>query len=380
MPEEITIHVFACGQGDTLLLSLRDKWVLVDCNLPAGEVRSGFFAKLDELGVQRLDVLCLTHSHHDHYHGMEQVVEHFTTGGRSLGIFCDGGVDPEQVIAAIKGENRTPHAYVSEHERLYEKLSDLIVSGRVRRFVANRDSRPVLRQGTDLYMLPVGPSSQVLADTTLQATGAGDWTSTLRKRINQLSVVLALCVRSGGATLDALLAADTDGPGLNDACRSLDEFESRTTPGGFDLVKVPHHGSLDSHDGSNVCQRTKLGERLAVICCNGESKKLPDRIVIRAFLDAGWQVLPTARRVHAPVSVTRSSSLLTMSGKSPAALGSILVKNEHLEITWSATNGLRFHPPDAAIARQDVNNYGTAQKAVRSAASPASQAPPLALP
>ena len=87
----VEVHVFHCGQGDTLLLRLdRSKWVLLDCNLP-GKAADEFIAKLEELGVHRLDLVCLSHPDRDHYTGMERVLEYFTEAPRQIGTFCDAG-------------------------------------------------------------------------------------------------------------------------------------------------------------------------------------------------------------------------------------------------------------------------------------------------
>ncbi len=318
MTGEITIHVFACGQGDTILLSLRGKWVLIDCNLPEGEIRETFFDKIRALDIRRLDVLCLTHPHEDHYHGMEQVVDYFTTDGRTLGMFCHSGLNPHVVIKIIKEARRSTPARINEYDRLSTKLSKLFQARTVAEFRAYREGRPILRNGPDLYLVPVGPNARTVDDITLRAAGKADWNSWLRKSVNRLSVVLALCVRTDKreVSLDALLAADTDGEGFEDACKSLEEYHDDGARCGFDLVKIRHHGSLDSHQGSSICGRAKAdcGNRLAVVCCNGESRKLPDRVVMRAFLDAGWKVLPTARRLRAPSANSRSYSALTMVG------------------------------------------------------------------
>src|SRR4051794_16708149 len=91
----VMIYVFECGQGDTVLVNLPgNKWVLVDCHLPEGRIRKHFFQFIDGLGIKKLDLVCLTHAHRDHFHGMLQVVEHFTKPGKSIGYYCDSGVDP----------------------------------------------------------------------------------------------------------------------------------------------------------------------------------------------------------------------------------------------------------------------------------------------
>ena len=65
------VFFLECGQGETILLHLEGRyWVLIDCYLPKGPIRDSFFELVDRLQIRRLDVLCLTHPHDDHYHGM----------------------------------------------------------------------------------------------------------------------------------------------------------------------------------------------------------------------------------------------------------------------------------------------------------------------
>ena len=62
------------------------------------------------------------------------------------------------------------------------------------------------------------------------------------------------------------------------------------------MVKVAHHGSLDSHRGSTVCRCHKTqGECVAAIS-TGDFDVLPDREVLQDFLDNDWTVILTTKR------------------------------------------------------------------------------------
>ena len=261
MPSEIKIFVFACGQGDTILLSLFGKWALVDCNLPEGEIRDHFFARIQELGVEQLEVLCLTHPHQDHYLGMEKVVEYFTTNGRSINTFCDTGLHPILIIKILKRVRLATPARIREYERLYQKMSALMKAGVVRDFPGNDTTRPIPGFTADVRLVLVGPSAARLRENALVAVEEGRVTSRLRDQLNRLSLVLALQVRSESKSFDALLAADTDGAGFNGACETLREGNGSETTSEFDLVKVAHHGSHDSHQNSLVVSARKIWDQ-----------------------------------------------------------------------------------------------------------------------
>jgi ribonuclease BN (tRNA processing enzyme) len=264
---DVEIYVIPCGKGDTIILHLLKKsWVLIDCNLPQGPVRDEFFKKVELLGIQRFDVICLTHPHGDHFTGMRQVLEHFTSSGRSVGHFCDSGPTPRQVSETLKGTSS-----FSEYKRLYRFIVQAVKAGRMGYFPAaeNAEPMPVLRRSDVLQLLPLGPrpEAQLIDFHRTLESGAvhGD--------PNNLSLVLALIVRTPQREFDALLAADVDGNGFKNALQCLERRLESPNSFKFDVIKVAHHGSLDSHRGSGAAE-----------CCKGDRNVLrPFRLVAPGF-------------------------------------------------------------------------------------------------
>jgi competence protein ComEC len=70
-PEGLRITVLDVGQGDAILLQVAEGAVLVDQGPPEADVAG----QLEELGVERLDALVLTHPQRDHIGGAAEVVE-----------------------------------------------------------------------------------------------------------------------------------------------------------------------------------------------------------------------------------------------------------------------------------------------------------------
>lgn len=344
----VSLHLFQCGQGDTVLLGFSNgKWVLVDCNLPTGDVRREFFETTARLNISRLDLICLTHAHDDHYTGMEAVIRHFTSGGRSVGVFCDGGPEPKQIATLMRRKSR-PTSSILAYESLYRCVWDLIKAKKISYFRADENSRSIYVGDDDsMQIVPLGPRAAIAGIAvreTLLPVGR------IRQDINLLSVILALCIRKQEGAFDALLAADADAAGINFAIESVEKLVP--SAGYFDMIKVSHHGSLASHKSCFAHQRKKAGVHAVAAVSSGHFDVLPDRAVLNDYLTEGWNVLLTTKRV-APQA---SSTPLTLSGKSDVF--SILRQNLHL--SWNPTDGLRWSPDQALMHRDELKYYKTA--------------------
>jgi beta-lactamase superfamily II metal-dependent hydrolase len=275
----IEIIVFDCGHGDTILLKLPDeKWILIDCHLPRGPIRDRFFTLVAELKIERLDVLCLTHPHEDHYQGMLEVVKYFTSGGRSLGIYCDSGINPKEMLDLLRAKNR-PRPYVKEYSVLQEHISELINKNAVRYYPGNQDSLPMLHNGP-VSLQPIGPRAEVVRLMNRSYLSRSGEVPILREDLNLLSLILLLQVKAPTRTLNTLFPGDSKGDGIYkalDVLRERDGGKRRI----FDILKVPHHGSSDSHQNSNLCDPNhKATPAIAVVSVGTEYDVLPFQTVL----------------------------------------------------------------------------------------------------
>ncbi len=310
---------------------------------------------MERLGVQRLDLVCLTHPHEDHFAGLAQVMQYFTSEGRTVGTFCDSGVEPKQ-IATLMRRRHSPSSVVTEFERLYRFVYNLMDAGRIRYFMANENSSPLIEVGDRIRLVPVGPRPDVLSRAIRDVVSAGR----MRKDLNRISVVLALSVQGENSTFDALLAADTDSEGCNSALKRFAEVTRGD--GRLDVVKVSHHGSADSHFRSRICgHRKSLGATPAVISA-ASFDVLPDREVLADFLRCGWTVLLTAKRV-APTK----HFALELSGRGRGGFG---VQTHDIQVTWREADGTKWSPDEARVDAMELPNYGSARGVVISAAPP----------
>ena len=323
----VEVIILECGHGDTILVGLPgNKWALIDCNLPHGRARNHFFKILRDRNVERLDLLCLTHADLDHFRGMGAVVRHFTAPGRSLKRFCDAGVDPKQVYELLlkRARPREPREFAD----LHRQLSDLIDVKRDFYYRVDENTRSLTlnRGDCSVSLIPIGPTPGRVRES-LRAAIADQ---SVKRSVNAISLVLVLRVESDGRYFNMLLGGDADKEGLE---RAFEVWSSRTetAPDGSSLsaVKLAHHGSMGSHS-TRVCNaRARNGAGVAAISVGTRYRVPPDREVMREYLDNGWTVLLTTKRV----ATRRRQFAIEVAGRPSARRED--VQRHDLRITWS---------------------------------------------
>jgi len=369
----LELFAFPCGHGDTILLHLFDKdqhkWVLVDCYLPTqAGVREGFFKFLDAKKVRRLDVIVQTHPDRDHFHGMFDVVERFTaTGGRSIGIYYDCGVDAKlvQQWAAQAAEEKSAEPRERAYVQLKERLAELKQAGTLewKQIDADRPPVPLRGFGGNVELVPIAPDPDFSLLWSMRDVRRVIMSPGSRPVTNRMSLVLVLCVRTSTRQFEVLLGADADRDNIH---RGLDCWKDYAAAKGlaepFDVVKVPHHGSLESHSDRLCPMRNPARESVAVFSV-GRRRVLPDRAVLQAYKDQGWRTLATTTR-HDPGEPARPAAARGRPRDRAFTLAdrSSRVWRRHLvTLSWSSSaDKIDGGPPEAEIARVDLPHYETA--------------------
>jgi competence protein ComEC len=181
-PNGFRLTALDVGQGDSLLLQVREGAVLVDQGPPEAEVDD----QLRGLGVRRLALLVLTHPQRDHVGGAAEVLEH---------LEVDRVLDP-----ALPADNQDQAAAVAEAR----EHSVPVVTARAG--VTFRLGRLRLR-----ILWPDGPGTAG-EDPNLRAT----------------------VIHASYGRVDALLTADAESP-----------VTLPLNPPAVEIFKVAHHGSTD---------------------------------------------------------------------------------------------------------------------------------------
>ncbi|MGG7177076.1 ComEC/Rec2 family competence protein [Clostridium paraputrificum] len=75
---EMKVHYINVGQGDSMLVQVNDKNMLIDCGPRSG--KDELFNYLNELNIKKLDYVIATHPHEDHIGNMGDVVRKYEIG------------------------------------------------------------------------------------------------------------------------------------------------------------------------------------------------------------------------------------------------------------------------------------------------------------
>ncbi|MGY2128396.1 ComEC/Rec2 family competence protein [Blastococcus sp. SYSU DS0617] len=235
-PPDTVIVACDVGQGDALVLPTggRGEAVLLD----AGPDVAAVDRCLDDLGVDRLPLVLLSHLDADHVGGLTGALD-----GRSVGVVATGALSPI--------DDRLP-----------------TVDAVIRRAGAERIRLvPGDRREAGAVVL------EVLAPEPERATAAAE--------VNDLSLVVRATVRGVRVLLTGDLGA---------------EAEARLRTSGVDLradvLKVPHHGSADADPGF----LTGTGARAALISVGADNTYgHPARSLLETLERAGMRVHRTDR-------------------------------------------------------------------------------------
>ena len=348
----IDLHVFACGHGDTILVRLpNDRTVLIDCCLSKSTgALSRFLEFLANLGISRLDYIFQTHPDIDHFLGMTDVLEHFTKDQRSIGTWCDAGVNAQQVRPLVMTDRISRRHY----DKLQSLLDKLHARGFIESFYEISDQHfPVSPKETPgVAFVPIAPSAtrkRSLFRTSLEALNDDQ---NVQLPSNALSVVLVLCVQLDGTTWNFLLTADSEPEDLRIALSNWDRYA--TAMGFLPTIhgtKVSHHGSSHSHV-AELCRgkRDSAIDRVAVISA-GTRPGLPHCEVLRDYLREEWIVLITTKRNQCRTK----SHPFEIAGRRRHV--ETKYESHDIQITWCPESGMTWNPIAARLAEDDCDEY-----------------------
>jgi competence protein ComEC len=99
-PEDLRITVLDVGQGDAILLQVREGAILVDQGPPEAEVAE----QLEGLGLERLAAVVLTHPHRDHVGGAAEVLDEVEVGALLSPLQPTDSPDERAALAEARAE------------------------------------------------------------------------------------------------------------------------------------------------------------------------------------------------------------------------------------------------------------------------------------
>ena len=245
MPNKFEVNFFDVGQGDATLVRFSSGHnVLID----GGGLKSGDFdvgkrilaPALWHMGIRKIDMLILTHPHHDHYRGLAYIAESF---------------DPK--VLWTNGEN-APDAEIEE----WKEFMDRIKKTNIEIKVANSDTPPLLFDKGKITFLYPKPG--------------------LAPKLDPNDASLAMIAEENGKKI--LIAGDLMADGETILLASGKNIEC-------DILKVSHHGSSTS----SISEFLKASNPdLAVISVGKDNAYgMPNESVLKRFKSFGIKLKRT---------------------------------------------------------------------------------------
>ena len=302
----------ACGAGDSLLLRLGNRWIAVDCHLPAGGRRSvwdRYAGCVSRLGINRLDAFVITHFDIDHIRGAARLVEWFIGERDGVGgIYVTGSY---ALKAAVESKKRTikVKAVRSEFDRLLSLIERFCppndTKTRIQPRTADDPPLEILSSEEEGWaIVSVYPFRIREPDAIQDAATADSLYKLNRVDQNDLSAALMVCSKDIDFPL-LLLGGDVPGdPAWGEAIEFWQEkitdfhgskWDWLPTDMGPVWIKVPHHGSwIQGHSPAIFRGHKPPVSRHAVVSSgNNHRQALPDKRTLRAYLDEGFSVWNT---------------------------------------------------------------------------------------
>jgi hypothetical protein len=355
------IHVIACGQGDTVLLRLGGDWIAIDCYIPGGATASAweaYQAIMNDLKIQRLRALIVTHFDIDHYRGAARLLRWFVEERDGVAAVCGTASLTERAIARqLASEHRRPSER-TEFGRLRDAiLQHCLPEGGARLLTLHADQPPLElgRSGGGWYIGAIHPFSKRALQVAENATA--------KRSIdhNVLSSALMIGHRQWTHPL-LLLGGDVPGDpywsvAMNVWRHPPEAFGSDPMPNAYGptWIKIPHHGSFTRGHSEHLFEPPPAEKFAAHALISAASARppLPDRRTIEAYLKKGYRVWNTG--LLEPLGKPATEGRSAMFG---IPIDQVVATNR-ITVRWPDNSP---SPPDAEVTPDSLDSYQQAKR------------------
>lgn len=272
---QLELHIINAGIGESIIIHMpNDQWGVVDCyaSSVADPAKNPTLQFLLARQVSKLEFLCLTHPHHDHYRGMSHLLNRFPT--KYFWRFA--AMSPEHLLNLLKGD-----ALERGDDDDLESANDLQTTLRIVDQMRQRKTLSLKRMVgiQHLYRLPVtstesGSSCDVdILSVAPSANHVERYEESLRRcftadgrlspdvpPLQHNDVSAALLIRFGGTRI--ILGGDVEASNWRD---TLSESTLAHADLAAHAVKVSHHGSTNGYTQNLWAVFSASGEPFAVI-------------------------------------------------------------------------------------------------------------------
>jgi hypothetical protein len=297
---DLHLYLLGASVGESIVLRLPDRsWAVVDCfaTSPDDPRTNPTHRLLTSQKVTRLEFLCLTHPHADHFMGMSRLVRDFEI--RAFWGF--GGLQPPdfdllrtflQADAATSG---LPDARdrASEISRLFEEIRSRgirhqAVAAKTLVYPMSIDAKAAIRV---CGLAPSGRHTDDYRRSLLRSTAGKRFKSALPKSDRNL-ISSAFLIEFGQTRI--ILGGDVESDGWQDVLddRPVGDLAAHA-------VKVPHHGSRNGYC-PGLWDRFAVVRKPAAVLTPYASKSLPDSEALDHIRPRAWAIHSASALRHDP--------------------------------------------------------------------------------
>ena len=307
--ELLEVHVINAGVGESIVIRMPgDRWGVVDCYSPSvtDPDANPTVQFLKDRGVSRLEFLCLTHPHNDHYRGMSHLLEIFRphyfwrsacmTVERLKRIILHGdaearqGADPKG-METVKDLVRT---FALARKMKRAGLQVILLSGIKPAYPFQQS---IISDSPPVKIIGIAPSGNMIEQYEESLDRCFTKTGALKPRVPALKhndISIALVVQFGSTRI--ILGGDVEANNWLATVASMGPAELASQ-----AVKVSHHGSRTGYIPGLWGNFSRLGGTHAIITPS-RRHRLPTR-------DAVEHIRSHARRVF-----TTCAAVMTFDG------------------------------------------------------------------
>lgn len=290
--DELEVSVFGPGYGECVLVHLgQEQWIVVDSCRDQRVKRQPALAYLDQIGADPescVRVVLATHWHRDHVRGLTEVVARSVNAD----FWTSAAITSREALVLTGRIGRTDLTAQSPLRELHDVLQRLrvrsegmgapsIKTAAVGSLIYRR-----LRNGeTDAEVFALSPHNEAVAQTRQRfAEAAGASPGLLvAPEIHPNHAAIALRVRFGSAV--AILGSDLENGAPGGAWKAI--AASSNDQGRAAIYKVPHHGSVTSHEPE--VWNTLLQRKVVAATTPFRPERLPRADMAQAIVDLSGQ-------------------------------------------------------------------------------------------
>lgn len=237
----LELYFFNVGHGDSIAIKFPDEtWGVIDCNRNKGERIPQVLSFLKKQKINKLNFICITHPHSDHYNGIDMLVEYFEKNIDKFILYGLTANDKERNTSTSLG-------------RAISKFVEINKKNIADKFILAECGKKYKFSGIDLCCL--NPTGEILNELRIkQIYNASN------VMYNDTSVVFF--VNHAGKKI--LLNADSS---LKNWCKIFSNNSDYLS----DIIKISHHGSKENNSEKLLSSLIKSGS-VSIISTDGGVK------------------------------------------------------------------------------------------------------------